>query len=793
MWCFRAFSAILFSWIFLFPVFGQEATISGRVCESTTGEPMQFATVALFNMADTNITVAGTTTDNEGRFNFRDINPGNYFVEVSFIGFKNARTPLFYHEQSTDLGTLELVATEILLDDVTISGKQDVFTHAIDKKVYQVEQDILSESGNATEILQNIPSVSVDVNGNVSLRGSSNILFLVNGRPSALLRRSAASALQQIPAATIERFEVITNPSAKYKPDGTGGIINIILKKETQQGINGQLTVNAGNEKRYNGNLMLNYGTEDLNLFANYSIRHSNRSVFYTDQRTNRDPSGTEILSFYTEDGNSTNNSLSHVVSAGANYQINDFNSVELSGTWFYQNTQHSGVSEIGTDYAASLPITRLTSNQTNDEYEHEGEAAMVWEHAFKDDEDHTFTFESTYASYDEEEDQMFDEEQTFPEEGHTIDKVLIQKSGNQTEITAEYLKPLSEDAEFEAGYVGEFINEDIRYTNNDSPNRFLLAQNVHALYALCGMEAGDFSFKAGLRGEQTYLTSKLTEPSDSTVQNNYFKPYPTIHLLYNLTENRQLGLSYSKRINRPDADELNPNPEFSDPRNAEAGNPNLKPEQIHSLELSLHGEVEKYTFTPTLYYRYTYDAFTSIKTIISDSIILKTIQNLDSRQLAGLELILTGNPYKNLSFNLSANVFYDQIDAANLGYSDKKSVFSTDVKFYALLNFTTSTILQLNAYYYSPRITPQGQRDQYYYMNVGLKQQLFRNRAAITFTVTDVFHTYKINRETDIPELLQNTSYHRKGAVVYLGFTWFFKAQNNGDERELKFEGEGL
>jgi len=276
-------------------------------------------------------------------------------------------------------------------------------------------------------------------------------------------------------------------------------------------------------------------------------------------------------------------------------------------------------------------------------------------------------------------------------------------------------------------------------------------------------------------------------------VKNDYFKPYPTLHLSYALADNHEIGLSYSKRINRPDADELNPNPEFSDPRTAEAGNPNLKPQQIHSIELGYHAKGEKFAFTPTLYYRYKYDAFTSIKTTIGDSIILTTIQNLDSRQSAGLEIILSGNPHKNLNFNLSANVFYDQIDATGLGFSDKKSVVSADVKFYSVINITPTTLFQLNLYYYSPRITPQGQRDQYYYANAGFKQQLFKKQAALTLTVSDVFHTYKISRETAIPELVQRTKYNRKGAVIYLGFTWFFNAQNNGTEKELKFEGEGL
>ena len=771
----------------------QSGNISGTVVETVSSEPLPFATVALFNDSDTLSAIQGSISDENGKFIFLQVGPGKYIVTVSFIGFKTFKTAIFLHERFTNLDTLHIETSQILLEDVTISGKQEIYSHDIDKKVYQVDQDILSESGSATEILQNIPSVTVDIEGNISLRGTSNILFLINGRPSALLRRSSSSALQQIPASTIERIEVITNPSAKYKPDGAGGIINIVLKKETQPGINGQVTVNVGNEQRYNGNLMLNYGTDKVNIFANYGLRHAPRTAYFTDERTYRDSTGTEVLTYYNETGNSKRTGLSHVISAGISYEINDNNSIDLSGTWYTQNSLHEGVSEISTDNASSQPLTRMTSNETNDEFEREGEGAFVWEHQFQEDEDHTLVFEVAFSSYDEEEDQTFDEQQTYPGPEDIIVNNLIQKSGNQTEVTLEYVKPLFEDAELEAGYVGEFIQEDIRYTNKLAPNRFLLSQNVNALYALYGQDIGNFGIKAGIRVEQTNVGSHLKEPTDSLVKNNYFKPYPTVHLAYSLTDHDEIALSYSKRINRPDADELNPYPEFSDPRSAEAGNPNLKPQQTHSIELGYHNQNKKYVFTPTLYYRYTYDAFTALKTSLGDTLVLTTIQNLDNQQSAGLELIFSGSPNKILDFNLSTNVFYDQIDATGLGYSDKKSVFSAEVKLYSVINITSTTMCQLNVYYYSPRITPQGQRNQYYFVNAGLKQQLFKKRAALTLTGTDIFHTYKISRDIESPELIQHTNYQRKSAVVYLGFTWFFNAQNNESNKELKFEGEGL
>ena len=771
----------------------QSGTVSGQVVEMASDEPLQYATVALFRAHDSVSEINGTTTDVDGKFQFPQVNSGAYFLKVSYVGFKNTKTHVFNHSGHTDLGQIKIEADRILLEDVTVSGEKSALVHTVDKKIYNVGQDILSETGSATEILQNIPSVSVDVNGNVTLRGTSSILFLVNGKPSALLRRSAASALEQIPAATIERIEVITNPSAKYKPDGTGGIINIVLKKDTRQGLNGQVSAGVGNEKRYNANLNLNYGSEKVNVFGNYGIRHSERRINYSDNRIYRDSTGNEILLYYSEDAGSQSNALAHIASAGLEYNLNDNNTLELSGDFFSQNSLHKSVSEIAEDDSGHQPKSRITSNETNDEFEHELEMSATWEHQFNDNEDHSFSIDATRSSYNEQEDQTYYEVFTLPQPASDTETNLVQKQGDQTEISAEYALALNEDAQLEAGYYGEFIHEDIRYTKNREPDRFVLNQDVHALYLLLEKELDDFTFKAGLRAEQAYIKSHLLQPIDSLIPNDYFKLFPTLHLAYDLSDNSTIGLSYSRRINRPDADELNPNPEFYDPRNAEAGNPNLKPQQIHSVELAFHTRGEKLSFSPALYYRYTYDAFTAIKRPESDSILITTIENLNSRQSAGFEGIISSSPLPYLDMNLSTDIFYDQIDATSLGYSDKKSVVSVNFKFHSYLKATKKTMIQVDAYYYSPRITPQGQRNQFFYMNAGVRQQLFGKHAAATFTISDIFHTYRISREIDVPELYQETKYQRKGAVFKFGFTWFIRSTNINNDKELKFEGEGL
>lgn len=773
-------------------ILGQTGTISGTVVEQSTQEPMQFAVVELFQEKDTASMFQGTTTDEDGEFEFKNVPVGHYFVKASFLGFETSQIPVFKHSTNTEIGTISIHPSEILLGSVTVKGEKNLLLNSIDKKVYQVQQDIASEGGSASEVLQNIPSVSVDIDGGVSLRGSSNITYLINGRPSALLRRSAANALQQIPAKSIDRIEIITNPSAKYKPDGIGGIINIVLRKESKQGINGQLTANAGNEGRYNTNLSLNYGTEEMNMFANYGFRHNAGTRFFTDKRTFKDSLEGQPLSFYEETRRSITDAYSHTISGGLNRELGDYNSFEISGDYFLQNGLHKGFSKIGSHDPTSQLLSQFTINQTNDELEEEGEVSASFEHVFKNNEDHVLTFEATHARFEEREDQTFDQRYTFPKPENTFEKNLVEKSGHQTEVKAEYVLPIGEEAELEAGYVGEFNLEDIRYTAFENYSRFLFNQDVHALYGVFGQGIEDFSFKAGLRLEQVNIRSHLVEPSDTTVPNSYLKLYPSVHMMYDLGGQTELRFSYSKRINRPDADELNPNPEFSDPRSAEAGNPNLKPEQVHSVELGFQTIKDKITFTPTLYYRYRYDAFTSIQKLVADSILLSTSENLDNQQSAGLEIILSGDIGRKLDLDFSADVFYSQLDAQNLGFSERKSVFAATAKLTSFYKLTSLTLLQLNAFYYSPRITPQGKRNQFFYLNAGVKQQLLSKQAAITLTATDVLHTYRIKRSTETPELSQASKYWRRQPIVFLGITWSFNKKNGDKVKSLDFEGLG-
>ena len=786
----KVFLFIVVSCYYLYAQTGKY--ITGEVVESESGEPIQYANVVLSNAADSSL-AAGTVTDTEGRFKIENIKNGKYYITASFIGFEKIQTQVFTFSGNIYIGKLSIKKSAILLDEVSVTGEKSTLISTLDKKIYNVGKDIISESGSASDVLQNIPSVSVDINGNVSLRGTTNINFLINGKPSSRLRRNAPLALQQIPAYTIDRIEVITNPSAKYNPEGTGGIINLIIKNETDRGLNGQIIGNVGNEKRYNASTILSYSRTDFSTYLSYSLRKPTETNVYSDERSEKDITNGQRISLYSENGSSYTDPLAHLFDGSVTYQPDEENLFELSGNYFSQNSFHQGSSDIKVVSNQNLLLDQIRSVNTNDEYEREGESGLAFEHLFGGNEDHSLGLEVNYAGYDEREDLNFKEYDTFPGTNNDLKKILVKKNGHQVELSSDYSLPIDGESDIETGYSGEFIYDDIYYKTDGSPNRFRIDQNINALYALYARDINNFSLELGLRAEQVDIKSHLVEPKDSLTNTNYFKFYPSFLLSYEIDQTQNAKISYSKRVNRPEADQLNPYPEYTDPRNAEAGNPDLLPEQIHSLELSYQKIGDLFTVTPSLFYRYKYDAFTTVSNLYGDSTIITTIENLSNQKAAGIETILSGKVNDFLNFDLSASLFYNEINATNLGYSKNKSTTSGLVELYSLLKITKKTSFQLNLSYNSSVLTPQGQKESIFFTNIGFKQLLYYDQISLTFTVSDLFDTYREKFNINTPALNQATNLYRKEPVFYFGISWRFGESYQTDENQFDFESEGL
>jgi len=559
------------------------------------------------------------------------------------------------------------------------------------------------------------------------------------------------------------------------------------------------LLANVGNESRYNANLTLNYNTGKMNVFGSYGFRQNNAARTSSGYRIHYD-SLQNIINIYESSSSAEGRPFSHLGNFGMDYQLNENNKLELAGNVNFQDmcrTQNT----LSTWKDEDLNITsQYTTLAINDELEVEWEASAVFTHQFRE-EGHELQFEFNFTGYDETEDNHYTETYSVPPGFVDLSHILVKKGGPQANVYAEYTLPIGEETELEAGYVGEFFKDNVSYfgeyyddNSNEwikdvvKSNDFVFRQDIHALYGTLSHSFDKFSFMAGLRAEQALITSHLIT-IDSLVPNNYFRVYPTLHLSYDLSDEQQLQLNYSHRVRRPDSDEMNPFPEYSDPRNMEAGNPLLKPEQIHSIEFGYQLKKELFTIQPSVYYRYTYDAFTQIFTIASDTVLLRTEANLSKNQSLGGEFIATLNAGKFMTLNLSTNGYYNVLDASNLGYSANKSAFAWDSKLGANINITSTTLLQIYGYFHSKRLTAQGWYDPSYYANIGLRQDLFKNRASLIFTVSDVFNSLKSSGTIDTPYLYQESTQKRVSQILYLGFTYRFGKSSKNKAEDLKFD----
>jgi outer membrane receptor protein involved in Fe transport len=779
----------------------QPGTIKGSVIDEATRRPMEFVNVVLRSKVDSAI-VAGTETDSKGQFSFANVASGEYFIRLSFIGYKERVTSVHRIEAANklwNLGAVPLTEGSVSLDEVLITAQKALFTNSIDRKVYNVGQDIMSKSGSTSELLQSIPSVEVDIDGNVSLRGSSSVLILINGKSSPLMAKSSATVLQQMPASSIERIELITNPSAKFKPDGTSGIINIVLKKNVGLGTNGSIGVNIGNNSRYNGNVRLNYNPGDVNVFGSYSLRSDSRNRINTDTRLQSD--NVIGLTHYRDDLLSYANPLSHMVAVGVDYAFDPYNTAGISGSYFHNVFTRTENSSKVIEDVLGRNIQLFGRNRIDYEYEDEYGFKVFAEHKFQK-KDHLLRFECNGSNAPELEDNHYTDTYSFPSAPNQYDNSRISQPERKFELTVDYTDPLSGGATFETGYAGETNRRDLdfyfetfdpllqRFLKDVSKsNRFIYDEAVHALYVTYERSLGEFGIMGGLRAEGSFIKSDLVT-MDSTITNNYFSLFPTVHLTYKLNPASELRLSYSKRVRRPEGDDLNPFPEYRDPRNISSGNPKLKPEYVHSVEFGCKFETEMFSVLPSIYYRYTYDRFTSITQLINDTTLLTTRTNLSNDRSTGIELIFSADLGEVATFHGSTNVFFNQIDASNLGYGQNKSVTTWSGALTLSLNVTKSSMVQVNSNYSSRRLTPQGETLPSYVVNVGMRQELMAGKLSITATVADVFRTLRRESTLDTPLLHQNLINTRDSRIMYFGLTYTFGAPpKKSKEDSLRYD----
>jgi outer membrane receptor protein involved in Fe transport len=779
-----------------------EGIVTGSITAKSTNQPIGSASVVLLDLGDSTI-VSGTTTDAKGKFILNNIPDGNYYIIFSCIGYAEINSGAFSinsQDKKQDLGTFSMTETPVLLKGIVVTGEKPTFNISIDRKVYNLEKDIMSKGGSASELLQNIPSVSVDIDGNVSLRGSSNVLILINGRTSPLMGKNRADVLQQMPANSIERIEVITNPSAKYNPDGTSGIINLVLKKNKQSGLDGTISANGGVSYRDNGNISLNYNPGHFNLYGSYGLRKDNRNRHYMDTRRYYSQAN-DTSSYYNENDASFDRPLSHIASLGIDYDLDGSNRFGVSGNYFYKGSTRTETSRNTSTNNESMISSDYSRDRLDYDHESDNGATVYYDHAFAK-KDHKLHLEYNISDQPEQEDNHYTDTYLVPVQMPTYDNTLIKQGEKQNQLSVEYANPLSENSTFESGFTGEVRKQNFDFyaeyfdngrkvfvTDIAKTNRFLYDENIYALYGTLEHSFGQFSLLGGLRFEYAQNKAHLVT-TDSAFRNDYSNLYPSLHLAYRLSESSELQLNYSRRTNRPEGDELNPFPEYSDPLTIRAGNPHLLPEYIHSLEFGWQLKNEHLSMTPSVYYRYNYNGFTSVTEVVQDSILLTTTRNLSSDQSAGLELIFNGSVGNHLNADISANAFYNTIDASNIGFSKNKSIISWSGNFNIDLKLRPSTVLQMNSYYRSPRLTPQGKYLGNFVANFGMRQNLLNDNLSLILTISDIFKTRNQKIELRTAGLNRDVKANRDARILYAGLTYHFgTSPKKNKEKPLEYD----
>jgi len=776
-------------------------TVTGVIFDRTSNQPCESVTVTLKKAADgTPVQIAMTARD--GRFTQENIPAGDYKIDYGYLGSDSIETKPFVvaaGSRALDLGRLEFGGV-LQMEKLVVRDRQREFYNTIDRKVYSVGREIQSATGTASDLLQNIPSVQVDIDGNVSLRGSDSVLILINGRTSTLMGKSRGEVLQQLPADIIDKIEVITNPSAKYKPDGTAGIINITLKKKQEGRTSASTSFSAGNEDRYNAGVTASYNPGRVTLFGGYSLKQDDRERSGTDTRTITNPA-TGAVTRVEKQSNQTGRPLSNVVRFGFTHSPDEHNQWGVNGNFYHRTYTRKALTSTRVSDGSGAVLQDYDRRQFEPDYEQSVEGAVTYLHKFAE-EDHELNAEFKASHSREREPSYYTNVFRVPAQPATADNHLANALDEGKELVVEYVRPLSKVAKLEAGYTfsderldTELIAENLNPVsglwerNFLQSNRFSHAEKIHAGYVTYARTIGTFGYLAGLRAEQAGVHSQLITTGQN-VPNDYFKVYPSLHLSYRLNDAHELQLNYSHRVRRPESEELNPFIDYSDPFNLRAGNPRLRPEETHSLEAGYQFRRDHLSFLATIYHRARYHAFTNVTHDQGNGVLLSTQENLGRSDSTGLEIAATADVTSTLSVNFSSNTYFNQLDASNLGFSSSKSKISWSAKLSANLHLTEGTLVQFNTSYTSSQLTPQGSRLPSYIANLGLRHEFYQKKLAAVLTISDLFDSFQERGRLDTAGLQGENTRRRSPRTVYAGLTYYFGRQSKDTKDDtLKFE----
>ena len=771
--------------------------VRGKVL-SESGNPIEFATVKLLKAKDSTL-INAMYADEQGQFKFNAVNCNDkYILKLSNVGYTTMYLPPFKSSSciTNDYGSIQLFIDATLdLEEVKVRGQLDVLKAGIDKKVYNVGEDISVKGGTANDVLNRLPSVEVDEDGGVTLRGDGSVIILINGRPSSLSGGNGKTLLDALPAGSIERVEIVANPSARYDPDGTSGIINIVLKKNKLRGFNGSLSSNLGsgnlqNGNIYEGNVSLNYRNNKLNAFISYNGRsyrgYRNKfSDIYTAY------SG-DSLTHLDQNRVGTDLNISQSIMGGIDLTINENHKLGVYGNFSLGRRERTGelwnslYNQNGTRFALWNRNSYDPKTRSNSDF------GLNYEFLFREDRgklqfnvNQSFgaeDIEGFYSEYYYTPDSVLSNQDTLSQRLHNEETNNI----NTVQLDLEYILPeISARMEFGAKSIirSQSVNTfsesfdvlEQTYLEDTIANfDYMYDESIFSAYGIFGQQLNKFKYQAGLRVEKAFQTPNLV--SDSLrIENSYFNLFPSAHLKYAFDDKNELGLSYSRRISRARANQLNPFTNYADPFNLRRGNPYLQPEYIHSFDLAYLFEGKKFSLSTSIYYRRSQGVISRIKEFYDNNTSAVTYQNLSNTNALGTEWIFTFKPYDfwrtTASFNGNLIEYYTDISGL-----DNTTGAYMKAKINSTFEFWKKTgSFQISYGYNGPRVSVQGVVQRKGTFDMAFEKKFMEGNLSLGLRVSDLFDQQAFYMDLYREDINQEAYYKWMSRRVFITFRYKF------------------
>ncbi|WP_353100907.1 TonB-dependent receptor domain-containing protein [Myroides odoratus] len=789
-----------------------QSTVTGTVIEAATNTPLEYASIYAQNESNSNI-VSGAMTDEKGHFSF-DVPDGNYYIKIDFLGFKTLELKNISVQGDTSIGVQKVQDDTQMLEEVTVIAERSTVDIKLDKKIYNVGQDMIVKGGTAADVLDNVPSVVVDSEGTISLRGNENVKVLIDGKPTGLAN-NIQEAMRILPAESIDRVEVITNPSARYEAEGGAGIINIILRKGKALGINGSVTGTIGDPRNYELNTMFNFRSEKFNFFTSLGYRDSKSEGYNLNDNRYIDPTTGEPTQRIYEYKDNNRERQGYNGTFGLEWYLTP--SITWTNTVTARRNTGYNPNRVRYDYydASDSFLYNRYRNEEKDGTRNNVDYTTTFEKKF-DKEGHVLTIEGNIAQDKDNENAGIDDinehlNQTSFERTFNKEK---EKSGL---AKVDYTLPIGENGNFEAGYLGTFKSTNTAFNlqrlNNNSwnvdsrlSNTLEYKENIHALYAQYGDRiTSQLSFMVGLRWEDSSIdVNQIDTKSYNNKKYNDF--FPSAFLNYEWNESTSTSISYSRRVNRPRGFFLNPFSNYTSDINFFQGNPDLNPAKTHAVDLGFMKRWTGFTLNASAYYNKTDDTFQFVRRIAGETengtpISISSPINLATEHRYGVDITLNYSPFKWWRLNGNFN-FYRTETRGDYTFTHLDGTLETqnfDQDAYAWFTRISSKITlpykidwQLNGMYRAPYNTAQGKVLGNLSGNVALSKDILKDKGTITFNISDIFNSRKREQDLVLPQSISHSEMQWRGRQINLSFTYRFNQTKKMDRKNMTGSPEG-